>query len=223
MIRALIFDFDGLILETEMPDYEAWQGIYREQGADLPFEVWGQVIGSRIEETTFDPVRYLEQQIGRSLDGEAINNEQKRRSLDLVLEQRVLPGVEGIITEARQLGLKLGIASSSPLSWVGGHLDRLGLRQNFEVIKTSDDVEHTKPDPALYLAALMALGVRADEAVVFEDSPNGVTAAKRAGLFVVAIPTELTAQLDLSHANLRATSLAEIILPDLLTCADGHS
>ena len=119
--------------------------------------------------------------------------------------------------EARRLGLGLGVASSSDRRWVEGHLERLGLHAHFDVIRCADDVPRVKPDPALYRAVLDAMGVRPEEAVALEDSPNGVLAAKRAGLACVAVPNPLTARLDLSAADLRVASLAELSLPELLT------
>jgi beta-phosphoglucomutase-like phosphatase (HAD superfamily) len=108
------------------------------------------------------------------------------------------------------LGLKVGLASSSSCSWVNGHLERLGLRNYFDILRASDDVQCTKPDPDLYLAALGALGVRVDQAFAIEDSPNGALAAKRAGLFCVAVPNELTRRLSLDHADLRLESLTDM-------------
>lgn|SRR5574341_935626 len=217
MIKALIFDFDGLILETEIPDYQAWQEVYRERGVELPMSVWSGVVGSSLATAGFDPLTYLERLIGRPVDRADIMERRERRYLEFVAEQPIMPGVEAVLDEAKQLGLALAIASSSPYSWVGGNLDRLGLLGRFDVIKTADDVERTKPDPALYLAALKALAVGPHEAIVFEDSPNGVTAAKRVGIFTVAVPTEMTAALDLSHADMRVRSLAGLHLEHLIS------
>ncbi len=222
MIRALIFDFDGLILETEMPDYLAWREIYQEYGAELPVHQWVGIIGARMSETGFDPVRALEAQVGHSLDGDALRSRHDARDLALSLEQPVMPGVEALVADARRRGLKLGIASSSRAGWVSGHLERLGLSHHFDVVKTIDDVERAKPDPALYRSALEALQVAASEAIVLEDSLNGVVAAKRAGIYVVAVPTELTRHLDLSTANMQLRSLADITLDELIAQVGGH-
>jgi len=125
--------------------------------------------------------------------------------------------VREYIAEARRLGLTLGVASSSSVGWVDGHLRRLGLREAFAVVRCAGDVPRVKPDPALYLAVLDATGIAAGEAVALEDSPNGVLAAKRAGLACVAVPNPLTARLDLSAADLRLGSLDELSLSALLT------
>jgi HAD superfamily hydrolase (TIGR01509 family) len=142
---------------------------------------------------------------------------QQRQQCDaLIAAAAVLPGVHDYIADARRLGLQLGVASSSSRAWVSGHLARLELHQHFVCIACRDDVPRTKPDPALYHAALAALGVRPEEAIALEDSPNGILAAKRAGLFCVAVPNALTCQLPLHQADLQIPSLAAFPLPRLL-------
>ena len=138
------------------------------------------------------------------------------RQLTGVLAQELLPGVVQHIDQARALGLKVGVASSSTSEWVRGHLARLGILEKFDCLRCRDDVANAKPEPDLYIAVLDCLGVKPSEAIAIEDSPNGVTAAKRAGLRCVAIPNSITARLDLSSADVLLGSLAEISLPDLL-------
>jgi HAD superfamily hydrolase (TIGR01509 family) len=213
MIKALIFDFDGLIVDTEGPDYQAWQETYESFGCTLPLEKWAAEIGTY---GAFDPYDYLARQLGRSIDRGAVRARRRARFAELIEQQAVLPGIESYLRDARERGLRVGIASSSPRSWVTGHLARFGLDQSFDCIKTADDVERVKPDPALYLAALDALGAQAHEALAFEDSPNGAAAATRAGIYCVAVPNHLTRQLALDAANLRLASLADLPLGALL-------
>jgi HAD superfamily hydrolase (TIGR01509 family) len=213
-VKLVVFDFDGLILDTEAPVYDAWQEIYGEHGVSLAFEKWAQCIGTA---DVFDPCVDLETALGRALDATALRGRHRVRTDALIAAQSVLPGVREYVDEAQRLGLRLGVASSSSRRWVEGHLERLELRGRFEVIRCADDVPQVKPDPALYRAVLEATGVRSEDAVALEDSPNGVLAAKRAGLACVAVPNPLTARLDLSAADLRLTSLAELSLPELLT------
>jgi putative hydrolase of the HAD superfamily len=120
--------------------------------------------------------------------------------------------------EAKRFGLKLAIASSSPHSWVDTHAKRLGIFDYFDMVICADDVAagRTKPNPDLFLLALDQLRVRKDEAIVFEDSPNGVKAAKSAGIFVVAVPNPVTSLLSIENANLTLTSLTDLSLPELL-------
>jgi HAD superfamily hydrolase (TIGR01509 family) len=127
-----------------------------------------------------------------------------------------LPGIVEHVNAAKSLGLLLGLASSSTREWVTGHLARLGMLDRFDCMRCRDDVAHAKPEPDLYLAVLECLGVDAGGAFAIEDSPNGVLAAKRAGLRCVAIPNPITARLDLSQADLLLDSLADVTLPDLL-------
>lgn len=213
MIRALIFDFDGLILETEEPIYRSWKEVYEAHGVSLPFEQWVKTVGSSNQ--AFHPQLHLEESLGRALREDVINRRIARRA-ELVLAQPLLPGVVELVDAARALGIKVGVASSSSRDWVSGHLERLGVLDRFDCLRTRDDVEHVKPEPDLYLAVLDCLGVSAVEAVAIEDSPNGIIAAKGAGLRCVAVPNRITAGLDLSQADLRLSSLAEVTLPELL-------
>lgn len=214
-IKALIFDFDGLIVDTEMPDYDSWQSVYRQYGQELPVELWGQIVGGT-GASDFDPHTYLEELSGKMLDREQVWISRRTNYLENLEQQPVLPGVVEYLDEAERLGLKLAVASSSPENWVRGHLARLSLYQRFDAIKTADDVARTKPDTELYNAALEALSISAGEAIVFEDSPNGVKAAKAAGIFCVAVPNPLTEQLEFEGADLRLGSLAEVSLGELL-------
>ena len=214
MIKALIFDFDGLIVDTELPEYQSWQEIFQGYGSHLPVPVWAVCIGT--SSSDFDPHEYLEARLGRSIDRGRMQARQQRRKMHLVEGQRVLPGVENYLEEARRLNLGIGLASSSSLDWVEPHLSRLGLRDYFEVIKTRDDVEMTKPDPALYQQALEDLGAAPDEAIALEDSPNGALAAKRAGIFCVAVPNEITRQLSIDAADLKLSSLDGLPLEKLI-------
>jgi HAD superfamily hydrolase (TIGR01509 family) len=215
--RALIFDFDGLILDTETPDVHAWENIYAEYGFPFPVESWGQIIGGT-GASTFNAAVHLQSLLGDTLDLDALQRRQTHISHSLVEQQSILPGVMDYIHEAKRLGLKLAIASSSPHSWVDTHAKRLGVFDYFDRIICADEVGvgRTKPNPDLFLLALDQLQVRKNEAIVFEDSPNGVRAAKSAGIFVVAVPNPVTSLLSIENANLTLTSLANLSLSDLL-------
>lgn len=219
MIRALVFDFDGLILETEEPVYLSWLELYQQYGCQLSFEEWGSIIGTANGE--FNPKRTLEGCVGYTIPEDAL---QKRllRETELILERPILPGVREYLEDAKYLGLKVGLASSSPCNWVTQHLERLGLIDYFQVIRASDDVKQTKPDPELYLSACAGLGVSARQSIALEDSPNGVAAAKNAGMYCVAVPNVLTRRLPLEQADLRLTSLEEMKLESLLAKAEAR-
>jgi HAD superfamily hydrolase (TIGR01509 family) len=151
-----------------------------------------------------------------------VRERRRKRYHELVFNQAVLPGVEECIREAKARGMKIGLASASSGDWAPMHLERLGLHVHFDTIKTAADVERVKPDPELYLAALDALGLDASEAIALEDSPNGIAAAKAAGLFCVAIPNLMTHDLDVSAADLRLASLAEMPLAELLAVVENR-
>jgi len=215
-IKALIFDFDGLILDTETPDYEVWQNIYREYGFELPPEEWGKIIGTSLN--FFDAAEHLSLLSQGRLDSISLRDRHRLESHARTITQSTLPGVMEYLHDAKRLGLKLAIASSSPHSWVDIHAKRLGIFDYFDKVICSDEVgvARTKPNPDLFLLALDRLGVRKNEAIVFEDSPNGVKAARSAGIFVVAVPNSVTSQLSIENANLTLSSLTDLSLPELL-------
>lgn len=216
MIKAIIFDFDGLILDTETPEYQSWQEIYQLHGCELPLSLWTSMIGKGNDDITFDPYAHLETEIKRSIDRDAMRIARRARMMGKIAIQPVLPGIVDYLTDGKQLGLKIGLASSSHAEWVKGHLTRLGLVERFECIRTADDVARTKPDPELYLAVLKAMDIQAQEAIAFEDSANGAWAAKRAGLFCVAVPNPMTSSLNFDHVDYRLNSLADMNLSDLI-------
>lgn len=218
MIRAIVFDFDGLILDTEEPVYRSWLEVYEAHGEPLPFERWIQTVGST--NTAFHPQRHLEDRLGRPLPKEVLDRRIGRRT-EMILAKTVLPGVVDRLAEAHEMGLKVGVASSSTQEWVRGHLARLGILERFDCVRCRDDVEHPKPEPDLYLSVLACLGAAPAEAIAIEDSPNGVAAAKRAGMRCVAIPNSITERLDLSTADLVLGSLADVTLRDLLEQLTG--
>lgn len=213
-ITAIIFDFDGVILETESPIHQSWSELYQEFGLKLSMEVWARTIGAG--EDIFDPLADIEEQVGRLPDRERLARRRRQREDALVAAQPVMPGVAQMLHDARRMGLRVALASSSSCRWVVGHLERLGLRDYFSIIRASDDVERTKPDPELYLSALAGLGVDSTQAFAIEDSPNGVSAARHAGLFCVAVPNNLTRGLPLEHADMLLESLASLPLDRLV-------
>ena len=216
-VQALIFDFDGTILDTESSEFLAWQAVYQQHGVELTLEYWLPFVGNN--SLPFDPVGQLEKQVGEPLDKHSLEAWVDQRKQELNQALRPLPGVLDYLDAAKAMGLKLAVASSSSRAWVEGHLARLGLLERFEVIRTKEDVAITKPDPALFLRAAEGLGVLPNQAIVLEDSLNGVRAARSAGAFTVAIPNLITRHLDLSQAHLVLTSLSDLPLWELLRIA----
>ncbi len=213
MVRALVFDLDGLILDTESTVYATWHAVYRDHGVALPLDRWQQAIGS--DDTHFEPLSFLLAE-RPSIDVDALHERRRVHREQLLAELGPCAGVAERLAEARARGLRLAVASSSGRAWVEHHLDRLGLRPHFAAVRCREDVARVKPDPALYRSAVDALGVPPQDAVAFEDSPNGVAAAVAAGLRCVAIPGPMTRGLCFDAAHLWLGSLAELPLDEIL-------
>ncbi|MGB8214515.1 MAG: HAD-IA family hydrolase [Anaerolineales bacterium] len=219
MIKALIFDFDGLIMDTESPEVDGWKAIYAEYGHEFPLQAWiRDVVGSSA--ANFDPAAHLAALTGESLDLPALHDRARTYRLQKQSLLPARPGVKEYVKTAKRLGLRLAVASSSKHAWVEGYLHQLGLFDDFEVITCWEDVQHIKPDPELFLKTLAELKLPADAALVFEDSPNGVLAARRAGLRVVAVPNPITAHAAFDGASLLLASMAELPLENLLDRID---
>jgi HAD superfamily hydrolase (TIGR01509 family) len=224
-IRALLFDFDGLILDTETPDVEVWEAIYAEYGFEYPREDWAQNIGGW-GVSTFDAAENLHRLSGGALDADALRKRQRHESDKMIAGLSVMDGVLDCLTAAKRSGLRLAIASSSERAWVEPHLRRLGLLDRFERVVCGDDVApgRTKPHPDVFLKALAELQLNPDEAVALEDSPHGIKAAHLAGILVVAIPNPVSKLLPLEGADLLLNSLAAMpleVMLERLTSARG--
>jgi HAD superfamily hydrolase (TIGR01509 family) len=211
MMRALLFDFDGLLIDTEGPSYRAWVELYERHGHELPLETWAAAVGTI---GGFDPEEHLGG-LGVALDESALEA-RRQRDLDLCALEELRPGVTELLDEADERGIPAAIVSSSSDWWIVRHLEPRGLLSRFKaVVCANGDADRAKPRPALYLDALKLLQVAASEAVAFEDSPNGVAAAKAAGIYCIAVPNPVTQTLDLSQADRIVSSLEEVDLDAL--------
>jgi HAD superfamily hydrolase (TIGR01509 family) len=212
-LRGLLFDFDGLIVDTETPSRASWQELYREHGHELPLDRWATLVGTV---GGWDPFETLEELVG-PVDRVALRERRLARELELGEIEELRPGVLEYLEEAERRGLARAIVSSSSNWWIDRHLGRLERAEHFDaIVAANGDEERAKPRPTLYLEALDRLGLGAEEAVAFEDSPNGVRAAKAAGLFCVAVPNGVTATLALDEADLVVASLAELPFASLV-------
>ena len=213
-IEAVVFDFDGLILDTEGPVFTAWREEFEAHGCPpLTIEEWAAEIGTS---GGLDLVDLMRTRATRPFDEDVMHERRRVRRDELLERETTRPGVHAWLDEADELGLRLAIASNSPLEWVEPLLDRLGLRYRFLHVACCADGLAGKPAPDTYLAACAAIGVKPSAALAIEDSPHGVAAAKAAGLLCIAVPHEITEQLDLSQADLRLTSLAGVSLREIL-------
>src|SRR5438093_13318011 len=214
-IRGLLFDFDGLLVDTETPSRLAYEELYREHGHELPLDKWATLVGTI--GAPFDPDDHLERLVGRPLDREQMSQRLRAREHELCELGDRRPGIDDYLAEAERRGLATAIVSSSTSEWITRHLARLDRLNSWDVIMAADgDRERAKPRPTLYLDALAALGLAPDEAIAFEDSLNGVRAAKGAGLFCVTVPNPITATSALAAADPVTESVEDLPLAELL-------
>lgn len=213
MIKGIIFDFDGLIFDTETHQYKVLQEIFKEHGSDLPLSLWQQEVGTF---TGFSPFHYLEEQVDRKIHHALLEEQFSDKYYSKLAQEKAREGVEDYLQMAKELHLKVGLASSSSFKWVSRHLKNLDLFAHFDCIRTSDDVENVKPDPELYIQAAQCLGLEPEECLVFEDSAHGAMAAKRAGMNCVIVPNEITQTMDFCDVEHRLSSMANMNLQELI-------
>lgn len=205
MINAVIFDFDGLIIDTETVWYEAYKEALYQFEVDLTIEQFALVIGT--DDTVLD--NYILDNIKETTTISEIRDLASKLFHQKIGQPILRDGVEDYLIAAKEAGLKIGLASSSKKAWVEKFLTQLDILSYFEVIKTREDVTTVKPDPELYLQAIEALGVKPQEAVAFEDSLNGLKAARAAGLKCVIFPNPVTNNLAFEDYSIRLFSMAE--------------
>jgi HAD superfamily hydrolase (TIGR01509 family) len=209
MIRAVVFDFDGLIVDTETPLIDAYGTVHANHGVAFDRALFIRNVGHA--DYAFDPWHGFSPHADRA----ALEAERRACKDELLLRQSVLPGVVQLLDAARETGLRIGLASNSEHAWVEPQLTRIGLIDRFEFLACREDVVAPKPEPDLYRLVLNQFGLRGHEAIAFEDSHTGSLAAKRANLWAVAVPNVSTAHHDFKHVDLRVNSLAEVSLIEL--------
>jgi HAD superfamily hydrolase (TIGR01509 family) len=213
-IQAVIFDFDGLLMDTEGTMLASWQFEWRQHGLELDTTTFfpehgGDMTGARYAD--------LARAVGAGYDRHASHERRVAFRDGLNADLGLLPGVARWLDQARVLRLRLAVASSSPRTWVRGLLARDGYLAEFEVIACGDEVAAPKPDPAVYALALARLGLSAGHAVAVEDAAHGVAAAHQAGLRCVAIPGKHADIWRFAAAELVLSSAAELDLADALS------
>lgn len=212
-ISGLVFDFDGLVFQTEETSLAGWRHCFELHGQELDVSLWLRNLGSH---RVFDLHAHLQELCGYAIDEEELTATRMAHRDELHSTMDVLPGVKEHLRQADELGLPVAIASSSPPGWVTGHLERLGIHDHFAHVSCFDGTCSPKPAPDLYLSAIGALGVEPGEAIAYEDSHNGVVAAKAAGLWCVAVPHDLSRHMDFSAADLVVDSLVDVTVAELL-------
>ena len=210
-LLGAIFDCDGLLADTETPDYDAWRTIYEEQGLYLPVESWARSIGTAKGHEANDWHAPLAERVGPGYDRERVQN--RKRSLYHAAIGRLtpMPGVLALLDVLDADGIPCAVASNSERVWVDRVLNITGLTNRFQTIATADEVKHPKPAPDVYLLAAQRLGVPPEQCAAFEDSPRGLAAAHAAGMFTVAVPTALTRHLAFEQAHHLVDSLEQLV------------
>jgi len=212
MLGAIVFDFDGLIVDTEGPGFISWLEVYQRFGAELNLNDWSHATGYI---GGFDPAVHLEKLLGRRLDWSQISPEREARNWALTLQARTLPGIEPLLQAARERGFRIGVASNSGNGWVEEGLKRLGLRTLVDAVVTREMVLNPKPAPDVYLKTAQVLGMEPNRTVALEDSEPGCRAAKQAGMKVVAIPNRFSDRQDFKVADLIVRSAEDLDLKRL--------
>lgn len=213
-ITGLIFDFDGLMIDTEIPRAVTWKQIFENNGFTLSMEDYYKTIGS--DDSAYDPADDLSKRTQNKLSKQEISAWVEEKSQQMIFEQPLLPGVEDIIHKAHDSGMKLGIASSSFRDWVIPLLEKHHIQQYFDVVFTRENVKFTKPDPELYLSAMKAMGLLPNTSIAFEDSSNGIKAAKAAGMYCIAVPNEITRKMNLQIADKIVDSFNDLSIAELI-------
>jgi putative hydrolase of the HAD superfamily len=210
---ALVFDFDGLLMDTETTSLRVWQRLWRHHGLELDVDTFFARHGGDMIEHRYTA---LAAAVGDAFDRAAAQALRIQYRNELHAKLPLSPGIEAWLDEARDLGLRTAIASSSPTEWVVEHLSRVGFLDRFELFACGDEVAAPKPDPAVYELALKKLELPPSAAVAFEDTPHGVAAAKATGLRCVAIPHQHADPGLFTAADVLLSSAAERPLRDVL-------
>lgn len=213
-LDCLIFDFDGLIVDTETPLYSSWEQVFQHYGAQpISLDEWVGSLGLHDDDpAVLDPMARLLSVTGARLQPDEVQRMRRAIRDELLAREPVLPGVEQLLDVAAGVGIPVGIASSSPVSWIERHLGPRGLLDRFATVSGAGDGLPGKPDPAVYLAACAALDADPRRSLALEDSPNGVSAAKAAGMTCFAVPNPISQGLDFSAADQVYTSLEQVRL-----------
>ncbi len=214
-LQAAVFDCDGLLADTETPDFEAWRAIYAAHGLPFHLEEWAQTIGIAKGHELCDWHAPLAARVGPAYDRDAVQARRRAHYQSAIEVLRPMPGVVALLDALAAEGIPCAVASNSDRAWVERVLAITGLRPRFAALATADEVARPKPAPDVYLLAARKLGVPPAACAAFEDSPRGLAAAHAAGMLTVAVPTTLTRHLDFVGAHHLVESLEHISLADL--------
>ena len=204
-IRAINFDMDGLMIDTESLYWAAGGGVARRYGKQVQDATLGRMMGR----SPIDSMRVFATELGIEQDYASLLEER-----DVIVFRQMQAGVTpmpGLLEVLVQLKarFRLGICTSARTPFVKVALEGLGIERYFDAIQTSEGVTNGKPDPEIYLKAITKLDARPGECVVLEDSSNGALAAKRAGAYTIAVPSVYTREQDFAFVNYVAKDLKD--------------
>jgi HAD superfamily hydrolase (TIGR01509 family) len=213
-MKALLFDFDGTLWDSEVARLTAWQELYADWDQEVPLDLFAARIGTLGGP---DLLKELERLTGRPIDRERLMERRRARVEELLQGLQPRPGIPEYLTQARRRGIAAAIVSSDDHAYITWGLELLGLQDGWTFICCAEgDPARAKPSPLLYQEALGRLGIAPSEAVAIEDSPNGIRAAKAAEIYCLAVPNAVTERFDLSEANLIVPSLDDLPFEELL-------
>lgn len=208
--RGIIFDFDGVLVDTEWAIYQSWVQLYAREGQEISIATYSPCLGAGYSH--WNPADHLEKLTGKKYDWE-VETPARQAVLEADLARSgLMPGAAELLDWCAAQGIGLTVASSSSRRWVQGWLERLGIYQRFAGVFTRTDGYAVKPDPALFLAAQQCLGLPKEDCLIIEDSENGTISARNAGIPCVAIPNRMTQSSNLSRAAYQQPSLTSLLL-----------
>ncbi len=205
---AVLFDFDGVLVDTEWAIYQAWLRTFRAHGHELPLEVYTRCIGSDF--ATWSPKTHLQELSGLDFDWHDLDARRQEEILTELKHEGTMAGVIPLLEYLTRTAIRRAVVSSSSHQWVDGWLEKLAISPYFETVVCRGDAEQIKPAPDLYLEAARRLGLEPESCLVIEDSLNGVKSAKAAGMPVWVVPNRVTAGLDFATADRIFPSLVEL-------------
>jgi HAD superfamily hydrolase (TIGR01509 family) len=212
-LRAVLFDFDGTLWDSETAVFGVFRDLFDEHGHELTLQTWSAAIGTF---GGFDPYAALNELEGGALDVDELRQSTERMIREVAREVPLRPGVAEFLRQLDDAGIPRALVSSDRTEWLVTNLERLGCPDGWAAMICADgDAARAKPNPHLYEAALELLDVPAAQTFAIEDSPNGIRAAKAAGLPCVCVPNEATAELDLSEADLVVTTLEGVSVDEV--------
>ncbi len=207
--KGIIFDFDGVLVDTEVAIYNSWVDLYAREGQSISISTYAPCLGAGYSH--WDPAAHLEKLTGKTYNWD-IETPARQAKLEAELKRTgLMPGASELLDWCDSKKIKMTVASSSSRRWVEGWLRKLGIYERFVGVFCRTDGYPVKPNPALFLAAQDCLGLDSQECLIIEDTENGTISAQNAGIPCCAIPNRMTRTSNLSRASFREESLTDLL------------